>query len=300
MAWAPDVGRREPAELNTGRGGGTRELVNASLSPERPMLLCPHIPHKAALKLLSRLLMRHRDMITIVHKRDPDIDIILHPQSFKSHGPFLSANPPVSRNMSFNLDFLSSVVPVVLTEEISEDQLLKFPAFKIWIATLESSLARQTEPGHPFHDDPYILRSITIQSVDYFSPTRIGFIKLSAVVRNGENETLPGIVFLRGGSVAILMILRPSDSKTERYVIMTEQPRIPVGSLTFMEIPAGMLDNEGTFVGAAAKQIAVETGLEEIKTRDLKDLTGLALKKAGTLDGLRKYSRVAYLFVLCL
>lgn len=201
--------------------------------------------------------------------------------------------------MSFNLDGFSSAVPVVLTKEISKHQLLNFPAFNTWITTLKSSLARQTEPDHPFHNDPYTLRSITIQSVDYFSPTRIGFIKLSAVVRNGKNETLPGIVFLRGGSVAILMILRPSDSKTERWVIMAEQPRIPVGSLTFMEIPAGMLDNEGTFVGAAAKQIAEETGLE-IKTRDLKDLTGLALKKAGALDDIRKYSRTASLFVLCL
>jgi ADP-sugar diphosphatase len=201
--------------------------------------------------------------------------------------------------MSFNLDGFSPAVPVVLTKEISKHQLLNFPAFNTWITTLKSSLARQTEAEHPFHNDPYTLRSITIQSVDYFSPTRIGFIKLSAVVRNGKNETLPGIVFLRGGSVAILMILRPSDSKTERWVIMAEQPRIPVGSLAFMEIPAGMLDNEGTFVGAAAKQIAEETGLE-IKTRDLKDLTGLALKKAGALDGLRKCSRVAYLFVLCL
>jgi ADP-sugar diphosphatase len=201
--------------------------------------------------------------------------------------------------MSFNLDNFSPAVPVVLTKEISKHQLLNFPAFNTWLATLESSLARQAEPDHPFHNDPYTLRSVTIQSVDYFGPTRIGFIKLSAVVRNGKNETLPGIVFLRGGSVAILMILRPSDSKTERWVIMAEQPRIPVGSLTFMEIPAGMLDNEGTFVGAAAKQIAEETGLE-IKTRDLKDLTGLALKMAGALDGLRKYNRVAYLFVLCL
>jgi ADP-sugar diphosphatase len=199
--------------------------------------------------------------------------------------------------MSFNLDVFSPAVPVVLTKDISKHQLLNFPAFNTWLTTLKSSLDRQTEAGHPFHNDPYTLRSVTIQSVDYFGPTRIGFIKLSAVVRNGKNDTLPGIVFLRGGSVAILMILRPSDSKTERWVIMAEQPRIPVGSLTFMEIPAGMLDNEGTFVGAAAKQIAEETGLE-IKTRDLKDLTGLALEKAGALDGLRKYSRVAYLFVL--
>lgn len=201
--------------------------------------------------------------------------------------------------MSFNLDGFSPPVPVVLTKEISKDQLLNFPAFNTWITTLKSSLARQMEAEHPFHNDPYTLRSITIQSVDYFGPTRIGFIKLSAVVRNGKNEKLPGIVFLRGGSVAILMILRPNDSKTERWVIMAEQPRIPVGSLTFMEIPAGMLDNEGTFVGAAAKQIAAETGLE-IKTHDLINLTERALKMAGALDDIRKYSRVDYLFVLCL
>jgi len=221
------------------------------------------------------------------------------PSKFTSHGPLLSANPPVSRNMSFNLDYFSPAVPVVLTKEISKHQLLNFPAFHTWITTLKSSLDRQTEVDHPFHNDQYALRLITIQSVDYFSPTRIGFIKLSAVVRNEKGETLPGIVFLRGGSVAILMILRPRDSKTERWVIMAEQPRIPVGSLAFMEIPAGMLDNEGTFVGAAAKQIKEETGLK-IEKKDLKNLTGLALQKAGALDGIRKYSRVAYLSALCL
>ena len=52
------------------------------------------------------------------------------------------------------------------------------------------------------------------------------------------------MVFLRGGSVVILTIVRPIDAPLERYVIMTEQVRIAAGSLSFMEIPAGMLDDE--------------------------------------------------------
>lgn len=190
--------------------------------------------------------------------------------------------------MSFTLPGFSPPVPVVLTKDISEQQLMNFAAFNTWCTTIKASLDRQTaEPDHPFHNDPYTLRSVTIQSVDYFGPNRIGFVKLFADVRNEKNASLPGIIFLRGGSVAILMILRPSDSRTERYVIMVEQPRIPVGSLTFMEIPAGILDSQGTFAGTAAKQIMKETGLEKVTMSDIKDLTQLTLEKAGALNDLR-------------
>ena len=47
----------------------------------------------------------------------------------------------------------------------------------------------------------------------------------------------------------------------EKRAILTIQPRIPAGSLTFAEIPAGMLDDAGSFAGAAAKEIQEETGL---------------------------------------
>ena len=42
------------------------------------------------------------------------------------------------------------------------------------------------------------------------------------------------------------------------------------------ELPAGMLDDSGTFAGAAAKEITEETGLE-IPADDLIDMTQLAL-----------------------
>lgn len=60
---------------------------------------------------------------------------------------------------------------------------------------------------------------------------------------------------------------------------MTIQPRIPAGSLKFAEIPAGMLDDSGTFAGGAAKEIHEETGLV-IPQEELIDLTALALTPA--------------------
>lgn len=53
------------------------------------------------------------------------------------------------------------------------------------------------------------------------------------------------------------------------------QPRIPAGSLSFPELPAGMLDDGGTFAGGAAKEIYEETGLS-ISEDELFDLTALA------------------------
>jgi hypothetical protein len=91
------------------------------------------------------------------------------------------------------------------TAELSEDDLLAFPAFKVWISTLQRSLARQASPGHEFHGDPYILRTIDIQAFDRFGGNRLGFVKLKADVSNGQGESLPGSVFLRGGSVGMLV-----------------------------------------------------------------------------------------------
>lgn len=79
----------------------------------------------------------------------------------------------------------------------------------------------------------------------------------------------------------MLLILQPDDipkeNEEEKYVILTTQPRIAAGSLAFTEIPAGMLDDAGTFSGGAAKEIKEETGLE-VDARELLDMTALALE----------------------
>lgn len=81
----------------------------------------------------------------------------------------------------------------------------------------------------------------------------------------------------------MLLILQPEDvpsnSESEKHVILTLQPRIPAGSLSLAELPAGMLDDAGTFTGGAAKEIEEETGLE-IPASELINMTELALSGA--------------------
>lgn len=183
----------------------------------------------------------------------------------------------------FELDVFEYPVKVQLTPDITKDELYKFPAFKIWINTLKKSFDHQnSRERHPFHDKPYTLCGIRILSVYRFREDKIGFVQLHADIRNEENKELPGAVFLRGGSVAVLPILRPRDSVDERWVVMTLQARVPAGSLSFMEIPAGMTDddkNMGKLGGKAAEEMKEETGLE-IPKDELIDLTGLALQDA--------------------
>ncbi|KAE9381829.1 NUDIX family hydrolase [Stipitochalara longipes BDJ] len=193
--------------------------------------------------------------------------------------------------MAFNLPGFKNPVPVnIKVDNITETQLLRFRAFNDWQKTLKASLDSQRDPNHPFHGSPYELKSIDIQSVDWFAKDTdrafVGFVKLQADVRNDKGKSLPGIAFLRGMSVAMLMILQPSDSKTERWVIMTEQPRIPAGSLRFLEIPAGMMDDHKTFYGAAANEIKEETGLT-VHEEDLQDLTQLALRGVDNHESLQ-------------
>lgn len=177
-------------------------------------------------------------------------------------------------------------IPVHLPEGLSEEKLLAFEHFTNWIKTLTRSLAQQhraTNPPHPFHEDPYSLRSITIQSYDLWAvpgkpSPRLGFLKLLADVRNAAGETLPGSVFFRGPSVAVLFIVVPDDvekEEEERYVLLTVQSRVPAGSLEFVELPAGMVDEDGSFVGTAAREIEEELGVE-VKVEELVSLSAMA------------------------
>lgn len=181
--------------------------------------------------------------------------------------------------------FFPKDVNIELPSDLTNDELSSFPAYKTWIAALRKTLEAQSKPDHPYHENPYKVRGITIQSVDRFGGDRLGFIKLKADVRADDDQRFPGSVFMRGGSVAMLLILKtePSSStsaneklKLEEFVVLTIQPRVPAGTLTFTEIPAGMIDDSGTFSGAAAKEIEEETGLT-VQDDELIDLTELAL-----------------------
>lgn len=99
----------------------------------------------------------------------------------------------------------SDPLPVNSTSDLLKQTLVNFPAFKIWLSTLRHSLRRQENPSHEFHKNPYVLRKIDIQNADFFKGGRLGFVKLTADIANKDGETLPGSVFLRGGSVGMLV-----------------------------------------------------------------------------------------------
>ena len=112
------------------------------------------------------------------------------------------------------------------------------------------------------------IRTVHIQSVDMFGP-KVGFIKLKADVVDAEGRPLPGIVFMRGGSVAILPVFICDG---EEFAVLTVQPRFAIGKFDFVEIPAGMLDGSGDFAGVAAKELHEELGLS-INSEELIDLS---------------------------
>lgn len=192
----------------------------------------------------------------------------------------------------------NSSATVTLVDDLSKKELLEFPAFQVrslllahiqilinsknWIRSLQTNLALQkSQPDHEFHASPYELRSIVIQAMDRFGP-RVGFLKLVAHITNSDGQSLAGAVFLRGGSVGMLVVLQPDDlpvgSQEERHVLLTVQPRVAAGSLHFLELPAGMVDN-GTFSGSAAKEIKEELGID-IPEDELVNLTELAIPES--------------------
>ena len=75
--------------------------------------------------------------------------------------------------------------------------------------------------------------------------------------------------------------LSREEEDQESYVILTVQPRIPAGSLGFVELPAGMLDDSGTFAGGAARELKEEVGIE-VREEELVDMTALALSSSSS------------------
>jgi ADP-sugar diphosphatase len=134
--------------------------------------------------------------------------------------------------------------------------------FEQWRANMNSDeLARKR----------FTVDSVLVQSVDFFGP-RVGFVKMSAGVTNELGKQVPGIGLLRGGSVAILVVLECDGTE---YTVLTVQPRLPIGSFQNAEIPAGMLDGSGHFAGVAAQELDEEVGIS-IDADRLVDLTELA------------------------
>lgn len=160
------------------------------------------------------------------------------------------------RAMSASVKIHGVDVPVTASCQCRLQDVLQNPNFTNWVNSIDEGL---------------LVKSIDIQNVDYFGNGRIGFIKFKSLVykaSNPEGRHVPGIVFMRGPSVAILIVLKCNGKK---YTILTRQPRVPIANSCFTEIPAGVFDGDA-FGGVAAKELKEEVGLT-INASDLVDMT---------------------------
>lgn len=129
-------------------------------------------------------------------------------------------------------------------------------------------------------------KSVKILEIRPFVVSRgIGFVLADAEVYNEGGLRLPGVAFLRGGSVAVLLELICGGQK---YVVTTVQARIPAASAAYEEIPAGMMDDAGNFFGVAAKEIEEEVGIK-INPEDLHELGSMDPSIGGCDEQIRLF-----------
>ena len=160
------------------------------------------------------------------------------------------------RSMSTTVHIAGRAVPVTASCSCDLEAIVKCPNFVNWTKHIDSELD---------------VRSIDVQSVDMFGNGRIGFIKFKSLVFKKsvpEGRHIPGIVFMRGPSVAILLVLR---CEGKEYTVVTRQPRVPIANSCFTEIPAGVFDGD-QFSGVAAKELKEEVGIV-IDSSQLVDMT---------------------------
>ena len=123
-------------------------------------------------------------------------------------------------------------------------------------------------------DPRFKVKAIVFQSVDLkgngpMEKREVRFIKFEAEVEDEKGNRIPGIVFMRGGAVAILVVLR---CEGEKHTVLVTQPRFASGSFEFPEIPAGVIDHDGSFAGNATRELEEEVGIK-IHENELADMT---------------------------
>ena len=128
----------------------------------------------------------------------------------------------------------------------------------------------------------YRLEEVVVSDLDMFG-SRLGFSKFTArVVDVSTGVELPGIVVLRGDSVAVMVVVRCSDNPSiPNKVMLTKQFRTAMSS-EVVETVAGMMDDSQQVRGKALDELKEEAGIE-LDGDKLVNLTEWAGMKEGLL-----------------
>lgn len=161
------------------------------------------------------------------------------------------------------------IIPKYEHLENQMDALVKAPKFINWL--------------NKFDPEQISLRSVTITDLDWFSapnagynPLKLGFVKCQSEAYDFKtgNKIMSNISFIRGNSVAILIlvkVLNTGDGKKKEYVLLCEQHRLPIGKKA-KEIPAGMMDADGNIMSVVLKEVKEETGFDIKHESELQNL----------------------------
>jgi ADP-sugar diphosphatase len=113
----------------------------------------------------------------------------------------------------------------LLPESDDVEPAYTFPALDRWLTRLLKNFKLQEDKNHPFHAHPYKLRDLEIEAVNWWKvggEDKLGFMKIQATIatdsymhqddQKKKADWTPGAVFLRGGSVAMLVcVMKFSD-----------------------------------------------------------------------------------------
>lgn len=155
------------------------------------------------------------------------------------------------------------------------DAIVNSQKFKNWVDNITSK--------------DITLKEFNVTDVDFFgkvSPDKVGFIKgkCTAFDTKTGNKIMSNIVFCRGNSVAVLIIVTIKET-SQKYILLCKQIRLPVGKV-LIEACAGMLDDKVQnceVLGVVFKEIKEETGFE-IKKNDLIQLGNPIIPSGGGCD----------------
>eukprot|EP00301_Raphidiophrys_heterophryoidea_P003324 c11506_g1_i1.p1 GENE.c11506_g1_i1~~c11506_g1_i1.p1 ORF type:complete len:561 (+),score=107.70 c11506_g1_i1:45-1685(+) len=153
-----------------------------------------------------------------------------------------------------NVDVFTNLVTI---KPETLEKLTTFSAFTNWIQRIAN-------------DPTVLIESIRVKSLDVFT-SKNGFVEIEVFYTiEGDPKQRREEIFLRGGAISILIVL---NCEGEEYTLVTKTARTPTGRDYLVEIPAGMIQDDGSVGGANFKVIINKTGLE-MKQNELINLTG--------------------------
>ena len=136
--------------------------------------------------------------------------------------------------------------------------LRAFVPFQEWLKKAHAAFGEGFRVVRVLSIYPFASTSTDDPKVKHPRPIGFAFVDADIFV-NGK--PVPGAGFLRGGSVAILPVLKAQETG-EEFTLLTCQARVPKAEKRARESPAGMLDGvKKKFAGVAAKEMEEETGL---------------------------------------